>query len=168
MPGPPLSPVFTPEVRQWEPEILSWSQVHELDPNLIALVMQIESCGHAGIVSHAGAMGLFQVMPFHFSPSEDPFDPQTNASRGLAYLARAYELAGGEIERTLAGYNGGHSVISYNPSRWATETQRYARWGSGIYTEIQNGVSKSSTLTSWLRSGGDTLCEKAAAHLAAR
>lgn len=163
-----LSPVFTPEVQRWGPEITSWAAAYDLDPNLIALVMQIESCGHSRVVSGAGALGLFQVMPYHFGPSEDAFDPHTNAARGLAYLARAHELAGGRILHTLAGFNGGHSVISKVPELWAAETQRYARWGAGIFAEIQEGARKSSTLESWLESGGSTLCKKAAASLAMR
>ena len=61
-----LSPIFTPEVRFWESHLIQWANTASLDPNLAAVVMQIESCGDPRALSRAGAKGLFQVMPFHF------------------------------------------------------------------------------------------------------
>jgi soluble lytic murein transglycosylase-like protein len=161
-----LSPVFTPEVHHWAQEITDWSEAFQLDPNLVALVMQIESCGHPDAVSHAGAMGLFQVMPFHFSATENPLDPHVNASRGLAYFARSLELAEGKIDLALAGYNGGHGVIHRHPSSWPAETQRYVRWGSGIYQDLAKEQFASPTLEAWLKAGGSSLCDRAASSLA--
>src|SRR5688572_11990822 len=40
-----LSTVFTPEVLHWQDKIVAWSAAFNLDPNLAATVMQIESCG---------------------------------------------------------------------------------------------------------------------------
>jgi soluble lytic murein transglycosylase-like protein len=153
--------LFSPEVRAWESEIHRWSEDHDLPPSLVAIVMQIESCGAPQVKSSAGAMGLFQVMPFHFSTQEDPFDPETNAGRGLQYLARAYKLAGGSIDNTLAGYNGGHSVINLDPNNWPEETRRYVKWGTGIWTDLQSGEMRSDTLNQWLGAGGEHLCQKA-------
>ncbi len=85
----PLSPVFTPEVQYWAPRILKWAQAADIDPNLVATVMQIESCGDPRALSRSGAIGLFQVMPYHFTASDDPYSPDTNALRGLDYLRRS-------------------------------------------------------------------------------
>jgi len=157
-----VPPVFTPEVRRWEREIVSWSTQYALPAELIATVMQIESCGDARAVSGAGAQGLFQVMPFHFQPGEDPGDPETNARRGLAYLARALELGDGSIDLALAGYNGGLSRISQRPDVWPDETQRYVAWGSAIYADVTEGRSSSPALQAWLEAGGARLCRAAA------
>ena len=70
-----LSPIFTQEVQYWEDNIIRWANDHSLDPNLAAVVMQIESCGDPQAVSRSGAMGLFQVMPFHFHRGENPITP---------------------------------------------------------------------------------------------
>jgi hypothetical protein len=156
-----LSPVFTPEVQSWSPEITQWAIEFDLDPNLIALVMQIESCGHPSVRSPAGALGLFQVMPFHFAEGEDPFNPQTNAERGLSYLARALDLSHDRVDLALAGYNGGHGVIDRDPSTWAPETRRYVRWGMGILEDIYLGELKSPQLDAWLAAGGANLCQRA-------
>jgi soluble lytic murein transglycosylase-like protein len=157
----PLSPIFTPEVQYWAGKIQVWAATAGLDPNLVATVMQIESCGDPRARSRAGAMGLFQVMPYHFTAVDDPYAPDMNALRGLDYLRRSLELAHGEERLALAGYNGGISVIDRPETEWATETQRYAYWGSGIYIEASSGVSESLRLQEWLTMSGGTLCRQA-------
>jgi len=160
-----ISPVFTPQIRTWSAEISHWAVEFDLDPNLIALVMQIESCGHPRVHSSAGALGLFQVMPFHFKEGEDPLDPQTNAMRGLSYLARSLDLSNGQIDLALAGYNGGHGVIDRDPNTWAPETRRYVQWGTGILEDISKGELRSAQLDAWLAAGGANLCRRASAEL---
>jgi soluble lytic murein transglycosylase-like protein len=156
-----LARLFTPEVLYWEDAILKWAKKNDLDPNLVATVMQIESCGDPQAESHAGAKGLFQVMPFHFSASENPFDPATNATRGMAYLVKALAARNSDARLALASYNGGISGASRPESQWAAETQRYAYWGSGIYTDAANGKKNSNRLQEWLSAGGAGLCAQA-------
>ncbi|MCJ7514125.1 MAG: transglycosylase SLT domain-containing protein [Anaerolineales bacterium] len=153
---------FTPEVRRWSAHILRWASDYDLPPELVATVMQIESCGAPGVRSPAGAAGLFQVMPFHFEASEDPFEIETNAARGLAYLARGLDLAGGRADLALAGYNGGHGLIARDPATWPRQTQRYVHWGTGILQDVERGGSASPTLQAWLDAGGKHLCQRAA------
>ncbi len=161
----PISPVFTPEVRYWGNRITQWAEPYNLDPNLVATVMQIESCGNPEAVSRSGAQGLFQVMPFHFVEGEAMRDPDTNAARGLAYLARGLALAGDQPGLALAGYNGGHSQISKTWSLWPAETKRYFYWGSGIYGEAREGKDSSERLAEWFAAGGASLCARAHAQL---
>lgn len=165
VPAPSLSPIFMPPVEYWKDQILTWAAAKNLDPNLLATVMQIESCGNPVARSGAGASGLFQVMPFHFQESEDPLDPDTNALRGTDYLAKGLETAGGNAGLALAGYNGGHSLISRPYENWPSETQRYYRWGNGIYREASAGWDSSPTLARWLAAGGQSLCDKAQAEI---
>ena len=157
-----ISSLFSPEVRHWTDQILNWAEAYELDPNLIATVMQIESCGFSEARSGAGAAGLFQVMPYHFEEGEDLYDPQTNAHRGLRYLAGSLAKSNGDPVLALAGYNGGHGVISWLPEQWTAETKRYVQWGAGILSDITAGFSSSPTLEAWLNAGGASLCAKAA------
>lgn len=160
-----ISSVFTKEVLFWEKEILRWSKTHQLDPNLVAVVIQIESCGHPEIESRVGAKGLFQVMPFHFLNEENPFNPETNAQRGLSYLSKALTIAMGDPTLALAGYNGGHSVIPLDPALWSDETRRYVYWGSGILDDISAGKSQSSRLDEWMSAGGESLCQRSSIAL---
>lgn len=159
-----LAGLFTPEVQWWGPQLVRWAAQYGLDPNLAATVMQIESCGDPRALSSAGATGLFQVMPFHFYPTDNPFDPDTNAARGLAYLRRSLDAAGGNPNLALAGYNGGIGVISRSQSTWAAETLRYLYWGSGIYQDAAAGLSQSARLDEWrARAGG--MCGRARQRL---
>ncbi len=161
----PVSAAFTAEVQYWAPDIGRWSVEFGLPADLIATVMQIESCGHPEVESTAGALGLFQVMPFHFGAGEDPLLPEVNAARGLGYLARGFELADGELALTLAGYNGGHGVIGRPSADWPAETQRYVSWGTQIMTDLREGALPSPGLAAWLDAGGASLCRRAAAAL---
>ncbi len=163
--GASLSPPFTASVQAWTPEIQRWAGEYGLPVDLVAVVMTLESCGDPSARSAAGAQGLFQVMPFHFGPDEDAYDPEVNARRGLSYLSRGLQLAGGDPALALAGYNGGHGLIQSNPLAWPSETARYVRWGSGILSDLDTGLNASPTLQSWLDAGGATLCRRAAERL---
>ncbi|MCB8966502.1 MAG: transglycosylase SLT domain-containing protein [Ardenticatenaceae bacterium] len=154
-----LSSVFTPEVRYWEDEIVAWAAEFDLDPNIVATIMQIESCGDATAVSRAGAQGLFQVMPFHFVAGEDPLDPDTNARRGLAYFVERLQQTGGDVGQAFAGYNGGHVAAAGSWETWAAETRAYYTWTTGIYNDIQAGLTDSPTLRDWQTNGGGSYCQ---------
>ncbi len=92
-----ISPVFSKEIKHWEPQIMGWAAQYALDPDIIATIMQIESCGDPNAVSGAGAQGLFQVMPFHFEAGEDMQYPDSNAYRGMKFYNTMLAHTGGDI-----------------------------------------------------------------------
>lgn len=153
-----LAPFFEQSVLYWEVDIVRWADRHNMDPNMVATIMQIESCGDPQAVSRSGAMGLFQVMPFHFETGEDGFDPEINSLRGMNYLAERLIQTNGEIGHAFAGYNGGHVASGTTWSNWADETKRYYRWTTGVYQEAVSGSENSETLEQWLAAGGSSLC----------
>ncbi len=163
-----MGKVFTPEVQHWATQIVTWSRQYGVDANILATVIQLESCGDFAAGSGAGAQGLFQVMPFHFAQGEDMHDPATNAKRGIEYLKGGLEKAGGHVGLALAGYNGGWGVINQGWSQWYTETKVYYLWGSQLYLDAITGktTAQSAALQNWLTSGGSRLCAQAAARLA--
>lgn len=160
-----ISPVFSREVQHWNDQIIAWAAQHDLDPDKVATVMQIESCGDPNAVSIAGAQGLFQVMPFHFAAGENMQDPDTNAFRGMSYLVERLQQTNGDVGRAFAGYNGGHVAAGSSWDRWAHETQRYYVWSTGIYGEAKEGLTESPTLARWMDAGGASLCRQAAQRL---
>ena len=160
-----IAPLFTPEVQYWSKNIVEWSQQSGIDANLIATVMQIESCGDPFAKSSAGAMGLFQVMPFHFENGDDPYKPATNARVGLGYLEQALSASYGVVHLGFAGYNGGITGAKRPESQWPDETKRYVYWGSGIYEDAANMKTNSDRLNEWLGRGGASLCKQAAQKL---
>ncbi len=163
-----IAPLFTPEIQYWEPQIVAWSAEWDLDPNLVATVMQIESCGHPRARSGAGAMGLFQVMPYHFQEGENPYKPKINAKRGLSYLRNSLKSGGGSIQLAFAGYNGGINGAKRPKSAWPAETIRYTYWGTGIYKDAKAGKESSARLKEWLGAGGASLCVSAGNYLGTR
>jgi soluble lytic murein transglycosylase-like protein len=160
-----ISPVFTKEIQHWANDIVRWANESSIDPNLVAVIMQIESCGDPRAISRSGAMGLFQVMPFHFHITDNPFNPDTNALRGLNYLSRSLNTAGGNARLAMAGYNGGIGVISRGEGNWPSETQRYVRFGGPIYDDASSGVSSSPALQEWYERYGRGLCRQASNRL---
>jgi soluble lytic murein transglycosylase-like protein len=156
-----ISPVFSKEVQYWAKDIVRWANEASLDPNLVAVVMQIESCGDPHAISRSGAIGLFQVMPFHFHLGDNPFNPDTNALRGLSYLSRSLEAAGGNPRLALAGYNGGIGVISRGEWTWSSETQRYVQIGAPIYEDARSGATSSTMFERWYGPVGNSLCRQA-------
>ena len=160
-----LAAFFAPSVQHWSGKIGEWSAQRQVDPNLLATVMQIESCGHPTVISGAGAQGLFQVMPFHFAEGENMLDPDTNARRGGDFLKQCHQAADGVIGLTLACYNGGGSVLRQPRESWSRETRSYYRWGVGIYSDAVANRATSDTFDQWLAAGGRRLCNSAASEL---
>ncbi len=163
--GSAISAIFTPEVQYWAADINRWAQAYGVDADMVATIMQIESCGHPTIASPAGAQGLFQVMPFHFESGENPLDPETNARRSLDFLIYLLRETGGNTALTFAGYNGGPGAALGNPQFWANETRDYYHWSTTIYADAKAGVQPSPALQAWLDAGGSGLCRLAAAQL---
>jgi hypothetical protein len=162
-----IAALFTREVHHWERQIGQWAGQYDIDANLIATIMQVESCGYAGAASSAGAQGLFQVMPMHFAADEraSMTDPDTNARRGLPVIAECLQAADNDAGLALACYNGGMSMIYRPQADWPDETRRYYAWASGIYADARRGAAQSAALDDWLRAGGWTLCQHASASL---
>lgn len=156
-----ISPIFRMEVQYWAHSISEWAGASNLNPNLVATIMQIESCGDPRAISSAGAMGLFQVMPFHFLATDNPYNPDTNAARGLAYLAHALETANGDARLAMAGYNGGIGIIQRAEWTWSAQTKRYVQYGAPIYQDALNGRESSNALDEWYAHYGVSLCKQA-------
>jgi hypothetical protein len=170
-PGPAVSgviaPLFAREVHYWEADIARWAERYGVNPNLIATLMQIESCGYSDVVSSAGAQGLFQVMPMHFVGDETSrmTDPETNALRGMGVILDCLQRADGDFGLAMACYNGGPSRIRQAMDFWPAETQRYYLWGSGIYADALRNAASSATLNAWYEAGGWGLCQRASGAL---
>ncbi len=168
----PLSRFFAESVLYWEPKIYEWAQENELNPNLVATVMQIESCGHPYAESIATAQGLFQVMPSNFQVGDNQLNPDQNAETGLQIMRDCLrwttdlnldQIAESEpdVGLALVCYNGGPSLIYLDQREWYPESQNYYIWGTGIWNDAAKGATSSPTLDAWMNSGGQLLCQQA-------
>src|SRR5258708_8442363 len=130
---PAIAPFFTPEIQHWAPDIAKWSTQYGVNANLIATLMQIESCGLAGAASGVGAQGLFQVMPFNFQEGNNMTEPETNAQRGIGVLRDCLRYADGDVGLAMACYNGGPGLISRDPAHSPPAAPHYYTLGTGLY-----------------------------------
>lgn len=76
-------------------------------------VMRVESAGDVTAISHAGAMGLMQIMPgtwaelrARYRLGRNPYDPRDNIIAGTAYLRELHDRYGNPTAM-LAAYNAG-------------------------------------------------------------
>lgn len=144
---------FDPAVLYWAPQIRIWSAEYGVQPQDVATLMQIESCGNPDAVSASGARGLFQVMPIHLvgsETSEDLLDPEFNAEKGLTYFAGLVAAANSDFQEAYADYNGGPNTPHENRSE---ETQRYMDW-----MKMRNPRKREAVLQAWYNAGGASLC----------
>lgn len=129
-----LSLTFPAEVRQWEELIVEAAQESGLDPNLYAALIKKESwtfdrelCPDGPVTpsctSRSGALGIAQVMPFHFSEDEEGRDPRTNIFRGAEILSEYLARKNGDVRMGLAAYNCGPNRSTYDSGCWAYADQ---------------------------------------------
>lgn len=81
-----------------------------LPPELVLAVIDVESRFDRFAISHAGALGLMQIMPFWLDeigrPDDNLFDRATNLRYGCTILAHYLDRENGDLTRALARYNG--------------------------------------------------------------
>ncbi|MDO8570510.1 MAG: transglycosylase SLT domain-containing protein [Candidatus Daviesbacteria bacterium] len=126
--GNELFPIYTPAVLEWKNLIYKYAELNNIPPNILAMVMTIESAGRQDAVSGAGAQSLMQVMPNNFPSNlrtvKSMQDPDTNMKYGtevfkyfLNYARIFYsnsllpENDPRIIARALMGYNGGSAAV---------------------------------------------------------
>ena len=84
---------------------------HRVDGLLLAALVEVESSFDPRSLSHAGAMGLMQIMPGVAIGAEDPFDPPTNLDIGARYFSGLLRRFDGDLELALAAYNAGPGAV---------------------------------------------------------
>jgi membrane-bound lytic murein transglycosylase MltF len=125
----------------WEDKLQELCEQYEVDPDLARAVMRMESGGNPNALSHAGAIGLMQLMPGTAKGlGVDPKDPHRNLEGGIKYLAQLSDKYSGDYVKTLAAYNAGSSrVDSYGGIPPFPETQRYVKNVLALYRQYSRG-----------------------------
>jgi len=89
-----------------------------LDPGLVLGLIQVESAFRKYAISHAGAHGFMQVMPFWTRVIGDGdrrklFHMQTNLRYGCSILRLYLDLENGDLFLALGRYNGSRGKADY-------------------------------------------------------
>ena len=108
-----------------------WGATYEVDPFLVQAIMRQESGFRASVTSHAGAVGLMQLMPGTARYTARVFmegegvsvrrrelvEPQKNIRLGTMYIRVHTAHASESVALALAGYNAGPAPLE----RWFKE-----------------------------------------------
>lgn len=134
--------------RELDPVIARHSRAHRLHPALIRAVIKTESDFDPLAVSHAGAVGLMQLMPqtaMRFDV-RDSYNPDENIGGGTKYLRQLLDRFNGNLPLALAAYNAGeHAVERYQGLPPIPETRQYVVKVLGYYrTFLMNARTSSS------------------------
>lgn len=171
-----------PTVTHWSPTIDKMAKKYNIDANLVAIIMTMESGGDPKAKSGAGAVGLMQITPPTAEDiaarrlkqpvkKYDISNPATNIEFGVAYLAYVRDLFGtaaqgptwtNTVELIAAGYNGGPGAAeSLNTGKGLTDTQTvvYSRDAFNMWRERYTGDSP--TFDRWKERGGSILLQDA-------
>lgn len=167
-------------VTRWRSTIDANAKKYNVDANLVAVIMTLESGGYSRADS-GQAVGLMQITPAtasdiatkHLKDSTtnyDLTDPKTSIEFGVAYLAYLRDTfcdhtTGPDwacVELIAAGYNGGPGAanrVYKGEGLTDTETVVYARDAFNMYRE--GAANKGVTYERWLARGGQDLIDKA-------
>ncbi|WP_244293025.1 MULTISPECIES: lytic transglycosylase domain-containing protein [unclassified Stappia] len=101
--------------------IAAEARKHGVPVDLAHAVVRVESNYNPSARGRAGEIGLMQIKPqtargvgFRGS-AKALYDPKTNITYGMKYLAGAHQLAGGDVCGTILRYNAGHFAKRMNP-----------------------------------------------------
>ncbi len=115
----------TDRILQWAKIIETAAKKYNTDPAIIAAIIEQESGGNATIESHAGAIGLMQLMPRTARGlGVNPYDPAQNIDGGTRYFLSQYK-AFGSVEQALAAYNAGPNNVRNGNYMFIPETRGY-------------------------------------------
>jgi hypothetical protein len=106
------------------------AQKYDVDPALVAAVMETESRFHQGARSPVGARGLMQLMPRtgRWLGARNLYDPAQNVDAGVKYLKYLQGRFDGDLKKTIAAYNAGEgNVKRYGGTPPFGETRSYVK-----------------------------------------
>lgn len=168
-------------IKQYESQIDASAKKYDIDPNLVAIIMTMESGGYAGADS-GQALGLMQITPTT-APDiakkylKDPVrlydlkNPDTSIEFGTAYLSKLRDIYGeasqsptwdSTVEQVAAAYNGGFgaaNALIKGEGLHDEQTVVYSRDAFNMWRERHS--QSSPTFDRWKERGGNLLIQKA-------
>jgi soluble lytic murein transglycosylase-like protein len=106
------------------------AQKYDVDPALVAAVVETESRFHSNARSQVGARGLMQLMPKtgRWMGASNLYNAEQNVDAGAKYLKYLNGRFDGNLTKTIAAYNAGEgNVRRYNGVPPFRETRSYVK-----------------------------------------
>jgi soluble lytic murein transglycosylase-like protein len=105
--------------RQLTPLIEYFARLHQVNRELVAAVVAVESGFDADAVSQQGATGAMQLMPATAARYgvTNSNDPAQNIDAGVRHLKDLLRQHGGNVALALAAYNAGQGAVARNGGR---------------------------------------------------
>lgn len=103
---------------------------YDVDPALVAAVIEQESRFKPRARSHVGARGLMQLMPRtgRWMGARDLYNPEQNVDAGVKYIKYLDKRFNGDLKKIIAAYNGGEgNVRRYRGIPPFRETRQYVK-----------------------------------------
>jgi hypothetical protein len=117
-----------------------YASMHAVESALVRAIIQVESAFNPRARSHAGAVGLMQLMPGTARElGVDPFVPAQNIEGGVRYLSQLLKRFGA-VDVALVAYNAGPGFA-----------ERYLRGQATLYGETRQYVTNVLARRSALR-----------------
>ena len=116
-------------------------------PSLALAVAETESNFRPHVVSHAGAIGVMQIMPatafgLYKIGRAALFDPRTNIRIGVRFLDHLIKKYNGRIDLALSHYNGGSAVMKNGSARVLPYTRSYVSRVLARSRHYKNAIDK--------------------------
>jgi len=119
------------------------AEKYDVDPALVAAVVETESRFRTHARSQVGARGLMQLMPQtgRWMGASNLYDPEQNVDAGAKYLKYLSGRFGGDQQKIIAAYNAGEgNVKRYNGVPPFRETRQYVKRVMGHYLKRQQQI----------------------------
>jgi len=106
------------------------AEKYDVDPALVAAVIEQESRFKPRAKSPVGARGLMQLMPRtgRWMGAKNLYDPEQNVDAGVKYIAYLNKRFNGDLKKIIAAYNAGEgNVRRYRGVPPFRETRTYVK-----------------------------------------
>lgn len=124
------APYFSAPIKsQYDALIVNTALKYDLEPSFIKAVVHVESAFDRFALSHAGAMGLMQIMPAtaaSYSFHRDHFNATRNVEVGVQHMRELMDRYDENKTLSLAAYNAGEGAVAkYDGVPPFAETENY-------------------------------------------
>ena len=118
---------FSEREASYDDIIREAAEAYDVPFGFIKAVIRIESAFQSDAVSHAGAMGLMQLMPrtAESLDVDDPFNVRQNIFGGAKFLRILIDRYDGDINLILAAYNAGDVAVRRHDGIPYAQTRQY-------------------------------------------